>query len=94
MSTGAAAASGTALSREGEEQQRLPRSTGLRAGDDRAATKEPGESQETLPPPTGLAPREQPPSPPLPRETTGYIPAGRSKEGVTVSLVPRDGREA
>ena len=81
------------LSGEGEEQQRLPRSTGLRAGDDRAATKQPGGSRETPPLPPGLAPREQPPLP-LPRETTEYITAGRGKEEATNSLVLRDGREA
>ena len=80
---------GTALSGEGEEQQRLPRSIGLRAGDDRAATKQPGGSRET--PPPGLALREQPP--PLPRETTEYITAGRGKEEATNSLVLRNGRE-
>ena len=86
--------SGTALSGEGEEQQRLPRSTGLRAGDDRAATKQPRRSRETPPPPLGLVPREQPPLPPLPRETTEYITAGRGKEEATNSLILRDGREA
>ena len=90
-STGAAAVSGTALSGEGGEQQRLPGSTGLRAGDNRAATKQPGERRGTPPPPPGLAPREQPL---LPRETMGYNTAERGKEEATNSLVLRDGGEA
>ena len=92
-STGAAAASGTALSGEGGEQQRLPGSTGLRAGDNRAADNQQGGSQETPPPPPGLVAREQQPPPPLPKETTEYITA-RGKEGTTNSLILRDGREA
>ena len=91
---GAAAASRTALSGEGGEQQRLTRSTGLRAGDDRAATKQPGGSRGTPLPPPGLAPREQLPSLPLPRETTEYITAGKGKEEATNNLILRDGREA
>ena len=85
-------ASGTALSGEGGEQQRLPKSTRLRAGDDRAATQQSGGSWETPPLPLGQALREQPP--PLPRETTEYITAGRGKEEATNSLILRDGREA
>ena len=93
-STGAAAASGTALSGEGGGQQRLPGSTRLRAGDERVATKQPGGSRGSLPLPPGLAPREQPPPPLLPRETTEYITTGRGKEGATNSLILGDGREA
>ena len=90
-STGAAAASGTALSREEGEQQRLPGSTGLRAGDNSAAGNQQGGDRETPPPPPGPVPREQPP--PLPRETTGYITA-RGEEETTNSQITRDGREA
>ena len=87
--------SGTALSGEGDEQQRLPRNAGLRAGDNRAVTKQPGGSWETPPQPPGpVLQKQPPPPPPLPRETTGYIPARRSKEEVAVSLVPRNGGEA
>ena len=86
---------GTVLSGEEEEQQRLPGSTGLRAGDNRVADNQQGGSQETPPPPPppGLVAREQPPPPPLPKETTEYITA-RGKEGTTNSLILRDGREA
>ena len=82
----------TGAGEEGE-QQRLLGSTGLRAGDNRVATNQPGGSRGTLLPPLGLVPREQPPLPPLPRETTEYITAG-GKEEATNSLILRDGREA
>ena len=75
-STGAAAASGTELSGEEEEQLRLLGSTGLRAGDNRAADNQQGESWETPQPPPGLVPREQPAPPLLLRETTEYTTAG------------------
>ena len=68
-STRAAVASQTALSGEEEEQKRLPESTGLRAGDTRAADNQEGESRETPPPPLppGPEPREQPAPPPQQR---------------------------
>ena len=92
-STGAAAASGTELSGEEEEQLRLLGSTGLRAGDNRAADNQQGESWETPQPPPGLVPREQPAPPLLPRETTEYITT-RGKEEATSHQIRRDGREA
>ena len=92
-STGAAAASGTALSGEGGEQQRLPGSTRLRAGDNRVADNQQEGSRETPPPPPGLVPWEQPTPPMLPRETTEYITT-RDKEEASNRQIRRDGREA
>ena len=68
-STGAAAASWTVLSGEEEEQKRLSESTGLRAGDTRAADNQETESRELPLPPPGSEPREpQAPPPPSQRE--------------------------
>ena len=56
-STGAAAASGTALSKGREEQKKPSESTGLRAGNTRAADNKQGGSQEQPPSPPRPAPR-------------------------------------
>ena len=78
-STGAAAASRTALSGEEEEQKRLPESTGLRAGDTRAVDNQEGERREPPPLPPSSELREQQ-APTLPqKETMGYTTA-RGKE--------------
>ena len=74
-STGAAAASRTALSGEEEEQKRLSESPGLRAGDTREVDNQEGESREPPPLPPGSEPREQQAPPPPQKETTGYTTA-------------------
>ena len=56
-STGAAAVRGTALSEGREEQKKPSESTGLRAGNTRAADNKQGGSQEQPPLPPGPAPR-------------------------------------